>query len=81
MQNQIEEQIKKLDDEILVLQIRVEALNNEIAVSQEKVWKLKATRRELIETRDNDKKEKYESEEMGEWGARRGKAHILNFIR
>ncbi len=74
--NLLEERIKKIDNNLLILQERISWLQQKINKTQVEFWKLKAQKRELQEQLSD---EKYESEEPAEWGARRAK--ILNLIK
>ena len=74
--NLLEERIKKIDNNLLILQERINWLQQKINKTQVEFWKLKAQKRELQKQLSD---EKYEPEEPGEWGARRAK--ILNIVR
>ena len=74
--NLLEERIKKIDNNLLILQERISWLQQKINKTQVEFWKLKAQKRELQGQLSD---EKYESEELAEWGARRAK--ILNLIK
>ena len=74
--NLLEERIKKIDNNLLILQERISWLQQKINKTQVEFWKLKAQKRELQEQLSD---EKYEAEESAEWAARR--IHILNLIK
>ena len=73
MANLIDEKISKINNKLFAAQLRIDLLKKKIAETQKQIWDLKSEKKRLL---NNDK---YESEEMGEWGARR--TSILNIVR